>query len=336
MGREDVFPSTGFVPARACWLCYALVAFVFAGTVALPQHSDPWHNGLIASLESTVVVFVFALTYRNTSIYDPFWCWYPLFAAVSWMASASSAPSWRGWYTLALIAGWIVRYNISWTWEGWFHGIRTEDWRYVMMARRLGLTDSVGVSYWLVVSLIGSHVVPTMLVWFVLGPVEKVWTMASEGPAFGALDVIAIAVSIGGVALQFASDRTLRTFRQRNVASTPGQSIETQVCGQPCREGPWAYSRHPNYLGEVLFWLGMDLAALAGGMHSWPWTCVGILSYAGFFRVSSSLMDKRSLANRPGYAQVMEEVNALFPCPLALDRAVDCMLIGSPKRDKAT
>jgi len=77
----------------------------------------------------------------------------------------------------------------------------------------------------------------------------------------------------------------------------------------------------------------MNLAALAGGMRGWPWTLGGILSYAAFFRVSASLMDKRSLMNRPGYAKVMEEVSALFPCPLALDRALDRVLIGAPKTD---
>jgi len=331
MGREERFPSTGYTPPRACWLCYVLVVVVFVFVNAVPQHSNPWHNGLLASVESTLVVFGFSYVYRNTSVYDPFWCWYPLFAAVGWIASATSEPSARGWYTLALIVIWIARYNISWPWEGWHHGLSTEDWRYIMMAKRLGLADSVGWRYWLIVSLLGCHIIPTLLVWIVLGPVQEVWTNGISAPAFGPLDVIAITLSLHGIALQMVSDRTLRIFRQRSMSAKAEQSFETQVCSQICREGPWSYSRHPNYLGEVLFWMGMDVAALASGGPGWAWAVAGILSYAAFFRVSSSLMDKRSLAHRPGYALVMEEVNALFPCPRSIDSAIDKVLIGHMK-----
>eukprot|EP00929_Paragymnodinium_shiwhaense_P067895 TRINITY_DN34128_c0_g1_i1.p1 TRINITY_DN34128_c0_g1~~TRINITY_DN34128_c0_g1_i1.p1 ORF type:complete len:358 (+),score=26.59 TRINITY_DN34128_c0_g1_i1:79-1074(+) len=330
MGREERFPSTGFLPAHACWTCYASIAAVFAFVFLVPLHEKPWANGLLGSLITTVLVWIFAVIYKNTSIYDPYWCWYPLFCMLGWMSTAGSMPSSRGWYMLGLLLFWITRYNVQWPWEGWTHGIRTEDWRYPMMAKKLGLNDSVGPVYWVVVSLIGSHIIPTMLVWFVLGPVEHVLTAGSSGPPLGPLDAVAIVISAGAVTLQGLSDRTLRLFRSRNIQLKTSESIETSVCAKICTDGPWGYSRHPNYLGEVLFWLGMDVASLAAGSHP-VWTIAGIANYAWFFRVSASLMDARSLRNRPGYAEVMKRISALCPCPLAVDHAIDDLLVAASK-----
>jgi steroid 5-alpha reductase family enzyme len=243
------------------------------------------------------------------------------------MTTSPWSPSARGYYTFALVVLWLLRYNVQWPWEGWMTGIHTEDWRYVLMAKSLGLRDSVGAVYWICCSLIGSHLVPTLLVWFVLSPVQKVWTSGVQGPPLGPLDGVAVTVSLCGIVLQFIADRTLRSFRERNRKKA-NVSIETQVCSQTCQEGPWRYSRHPNYLGEVLFWTGMNVAAMAGGWVGWNRACAGIINYACFFRVSSSLMDKRSLTNRPGYASVMGKVSALIPCPLIIDKFVDRLLIG--------
>lgn len=40
------------------------------------------------------------------------------------------------------------------------------------------------------------------------------------------------------------------------------------------QEGLWAVSRHPNHLGEQMWWWGVALFAVAAGS---PWTIVGTL-----------------------------------------------------------
>ncbi|GAJ06174.1 unnamed protein product, partial [marine sediment metagenome] len=59
--------------------------------------------------------------------------------------------------------------------------------------------------------------------------------------------------------------------------------------------GLWAYSRHPNYLGEVMFWWGLFLFALAADLSHW-WVFVGPLAMTVLFIfVSIPMMDKRNL-----------------------------------------
>ena len=155
---------------------------------------------------------------------------------------------------------------------GWTKGLSTEDWRYPLMARSLGIHDSCGPLYWLVVSLLGSHLVPTMLVWWVLGPVHKIWTGDST-PALGVLDVLAVCVSVAGIALQFLSDarslrvlpssqsandstyleffiescgledRTLHQFRRKHVDLTSHRAFESQSCEAGIHSAP---SRSPR------------------------------------------------------------------------------------------
>lgn len=38
-------------------------------------------------------------------------------------------------------------------------------------------------------------------------------------------------------------------------------------------------------------------------------------------------MDKRSLRNRSGFREVMQQTNALMPLPMVLDQAIDWLLI---------
>jgi steroid 5-alpha reductase family enzyme len=94
------------------------------------------------------------------------------------------------------------------------------------------------------------------------------------------------------------ADLQLRRF------AAPGRIVD---------RGLWRWSRHPNYLGEVGFWWGLWLFGLAAA-PGWWWTVVGpLVMVALFVFVSVPLMDDRSLARRPGYAEHMRRVPALLP-----------------------
>jgi steroid 5-alpha reductase family enzyme len=116
------------------------------------------------------------------------------------------------------------------------------------------------------------------------------------------LDWIAIVVTAGAIILEATADEQLRKFVKANPK--PGKIMST---------GLWAYSRHPNYLGEIMLWWGLFLFALSADLSYW-WVVVGPVAMTLLFIFASiPMMDKRNLERKPGYEEHMRKVPALFP-----------------------
>ena len=82
--------------------------------------------------------------------------------------------------------------------------------------------------------------------------------------------------------------------------------------GKTMKYGLWKYSRHPNYLGEVSFWFGIYVFALASGLTTiWLLACP-IVMLALFVFISCPMMDNRSLKKRSDYKEYMDKTPQLF------------------------
>jgi steroid 5-alpha reductase family enzyme len=127
-------------------------------------------------------------------------------------------------------------------WSMRWHGMAAEDWRYVDLRRRHGK------AYWLV-NLFGIHLLPTVLVFAGCLPVFA--TAADGSRESGWLDVLSLVVIGGAIWIEARADTELRRFRAKAVSDATLES------------GLWALSRHPNDFGEVMFWWGLYLFALA-------------------------------------------------------------------------
>ena len=115
---------------------------------------------------------------------------------------------------------------------------------------------------------------------------------------------LAFAVGIAAVTLELAADTQMRRFV---AAASPGAVMD---------QGLWSWSRHPNYFGELSFWVSMALFGIAAAPGGWWWLWIGAaVMLAMFLGASIPLMEKRSLERRPQYADVMERVSRLVPRP---------------------
>jgi steroid 5-alpha reductase family enzyme len=252
---------------------------------ALPE-AVLWQRVLAADVAATVFVWMCGVAFDNTSVYDPYWSVAPLPIA----AYALAVSGWDLRVVLASTCLLLWGARLTWNfWRGWT-GLSHEDWRYVAY-RRFGT-----VPYWLL-SLTGLMLMPTVLVFLGMLPVLA----AAEAPSqLGLVDVLAALVALGALAIETRADEQLRAFR---LSEPPAEAI--------LDTGLWAWTRHPNYLGEVGFWWGIAGFGLAAGA---PWTAVGALAITLlFWFISVPLIDRRMRERRPAYAAHAERVPRLFP-----------------------
>ncbi|MDR1445618.1 MAG: DUF1295 domain-containing protein, partial [Treponema sp.] len=84
--------------------------------------------------------------------------------------------------------------------------------------------------------------------------------------------------------------------------------------GSPCiYSGVWKYSRHPNYMGEILVWIGLFIAGLQN-FH--PLSLPGVLLIITLFITTSiPMMEKHLLARTSSYRDYQRNVPMLLPFP---------------------
>ena len=300
-------PPQRSVNAQQCYLAYGLSLLtgvvVWSILVMTRPAMDPFMSGLIITTICTFVIYIFSIRNNNSSIYDPYWVIAPPLLALG--IKATSAAGFSAWHLrdaliLFCLFFWATRYHVFYAWEGWGRGLSIEDWRYEDMRK-------FPVPYWLN-SLLGMHYFPTWLVYFALAPAALVLcTAPSEQVALGLWDIVGTAGAVAATLIQYFADRQCADFRT-TAAYDSGAAIRT---------GLWRYSRHPNYFGEVLFWLSMIPFAIGAGLFAdHPvLNLAGPVAMAIFFRFSSWLMDVRSLQRRPNYQAVIDGTSAMLPWP---------------------
>ena len=145
--------------------------------------------------------------------------------------------------------------------------------------------------------LFGIHIIPTIIVNVSLYPIYE----ALISNNLNNLIYVGFILIILAVVIQYISDAQMRKFK----------SNESNF-GKTMKYGLWKYSRHPNYLGEVSFWFGIYIFALASGSTSiWLLACP-IVMLALFVFISCPMMDNRSLKKRSDYKEYMDKTPQLI------------------------
>jgi steroid 5-alpha reductase family enzyme len=141
--------------------------------------------------------------------------------------------------------------------------------------------------------------------WLVSFPLFAAVT--SPVPArLGILDWLGTAVFLLGLGIESVADAQLAAFKSRSA--NKGSVLDT---------GLWRYSRHPNYFGESVIWIGVAVWAInvPGG---WATLFGPALMIWLIVRVSGvRMLDALLAETKPGYADYMGRTSAFIPWPPA-------------------
>ena len=247
-----------------------------------------WLKLLIADVVATIITFIYSLLFGNASVYDPYWSVQPIVIVI---AFAVKAPTLGAAQILPMIAIciWGIRLTANWAYT--FHGLTHQDWRYTQ------LHDTTGKWYFFV-NFLGIHLVPTLIVYGCTLP--AVYTLV-YAPTFNAGSAVFFVVSLVAVLLQGTADFQMHSFRKKNKKK-----------GAFIRTGLWKYSRHPNYLGEILMWWGIALAFVCIMPERWYLIAGAFANTLLFLFVSIPMADKRQ-SRKPGFAEYKKETWMLLP-----------------------
>jgi steroid 5-alpha reductase family enzyme len=132
---------------------------------------------------------------------------------------------------------------------------------------------------------------------------------SAERVPLGAMAALGCVLWLAGFGIEVIADRQKRAFRAD--AANAGRFITT---------GLWAWSRHPNYFGEITLWLGIALIALPA-LSGWQWlTLVSpLFVYVLLTRISGVPMlesrAKKRWGDEPEYRAYKQRTPSVFLRP---------------------
>lgn len=241
----------------------------------------------IADVIATLVVYFAGAIFGNASVYDAYWSVQPIVIVTGLFIHYGNFGVAQILLALAVLF-WGVRLTANWVCT--FENLNKQDWRYDMFKTRFPRLYPL-------ISLFGIHMFPTVVVYFAVLPA----VIIAQTSTVNIFTFLGFVISFLAAFLQLFADMQMHSFRKNEAQK-----------GTLIRGGLWQYSRHPNYLGEILMWWGVYVIMLSVAPTQWAFGLGALANTIMFLVVSIPMAEKRN-SERIGYAQYKKETRALLP-----------------------
>jgi len=284
------------IKSKSLLICGLIYVVAFAAaliTCSYLLHLNQWVIILCGHLIATIVVYLASIIYKNSSFYDPFWSVVPIpivFYIAFWPVSKNLDYEKIVLFIIPILF-WGIRLTFNWVrrWEG----LNDEDFRYV---------DLKSLKFSKLIDFFGIHIYPTLQVNLSLLPTYYGLSISTNTANIWLY--LASLFTFMAVILELVSDNQLWNFKKDKLNND--KFIDT---------GLWKFSRHPNYLGEVLYWWGIFFMLLSVDNSYWFLFICPLSMNLMFSLITCSMMDKRSLEKREGFKEYMNKTNQLIIWP---------------------
>lgn len=207
--------------------------------------------------------------------------WGLALAAVAAVDAVRAA--WPSWVLFGLVAAWGFRLSGHIAHRSRGHG---EDPRYVAMLG--GTLREVGMA----VAVRKVFLIQGLAVCLVSLPLQS---LAVAGLELVGVFWIGVGIAAAGMVIEAVGDAQLAAYK-----ADPGRPAVLD-------HGLWAWTRHPNYFGDALFWIGIWVAGGLAAQGTWIpalATVVAPIAMTMFlwFITGARLLEK-TMMRRPGYPE---------------------------------
>ncbi len=146
------------------------------------------------------------------------------------------------------------------------------------------------------------------------------WSRLANGVAgatnnWGTLGYAGIALQLLGLILESVAD-----YQKSHYKAQEGQRNDW------CHVGLWTFSTHPNYLGELLFWVGTymgGISSLTASPWKWGLATVGLIFVMAILRNAVLSLDQkqdRKYGYNLDYVEFRKTHSVIGPLPLLSKR----------------
>ena len=234
--------------------------------------------------------FVVSLIKRRNDVADVAWgLGFVLLAWTSYFLSDDSGV--RGVLVNILVSIWGLR--LAWHIHK-RNKNKTEDYRYLAWRKEWG-------AWFYPRSYLQVYLLQGFLLFLIVSPVLLI--NKDQSSSLGWIDLVGVVIWLIGFCFEAVGDAQLAQF-----IKNPSNG------GKLMQSGLWAYTRHPNYFGEVTQWWGIWLIALSvsGGVF----TIIGPLTITFLIlKVSGIPMLERKMEENPDFAEYKRRVSMFVPLP---------------------
>lgn len=263
------------------------------GTSAWFYQMGHWHPlvllNVIFFVNVTLLFWLISLIQRSTWLIDPYWTIIPVFVAYFFaLHPGATVDATRSVVVLSLMWLWSIRLTHSYfRREEWQFGAR-EDWRFADYRRRYGW-------HWSWISFFVAYASQHLML---VGLCLPLYAIYSSDRPWSLWDTGATAVCLFSIGFAYVADTQLRRFMVENARRKAAGEKPILLLDS----GVWAYSRHPNYFGEQLWWWG--LAIFAWGLGHF-WVTIGAAFNSACMFYVTILTERRMLRKEERKAQFL-------------------------------
>lgn len=244
---------------------------------------------LISDIIATIFVWLCGVILKSASVYDPYWSVQTALIYVSLQIKYNNF-SLESILFLMFILFWAVR--LTYNFIHGFHDLSYVDWRYKMLKEKTK-------GFYQLVNLFGICIFPTLIVFIASIPAFLYVIKDIQSSPF---NIIGLLIMFLGTMLELKSDIDMSKFKKTRSSNK-----------EIIRVGLWKWSRHPNYLGEILFWYGVALVYIVNDIKCWYIIIGAILNMIMFLVISIPMAEKNLIKYKEGYELYKSDTRMLLP-----------------------
>lgn len=235
--------------------------------------------------------FVASLIRKRNDVADVAWgLGFVLLAWISFFLSKNYGL--RGFYVNLLVSIWGVRLG----WHIYSRNKRkTEDFRYLMWRKEWG-------KLFYLRSYLQIYLLQGFFIFLISMPIIIINN--NNQSSVGLLDFIGLIVWIIGFYFEVRGDAELMKFIENPTNK-----------GKIMKSGLWAYTRHPNYFGEVTLWWGIFIISLGTREHFF-YTIIGPLTITILILFISGIpLLEKKYKGHPEFEEYKNTTSIFLPLP---------------------